>query len=97
MFSAKLIATTIAFFTFTSASPVLQARSCSPNFQGAPLTVFKTELGSPFQWQPTDTIGGDITLQSTSTPFAASEFLIAFSGQPDNSYVIKFVYIFSFL
>ena len=97
MFSAKLVATTIALFTFASASPVLQARSCSPNFQGVPLTIFKTELGSPFQWQPADSIGGLITLKSTNTPFDASEFFVAFSGQPDNSYVFKFVYLFPFL
>jgi len=86
LFSAKLVATTIALFTFASASPVLQARSCTPNFQGSALTIFKTELGSPFQWQPTDAVGGEITLTSASTP---SEFLVAFSGQPDGSYVFK--------
>lgn len=90
MFSAKLLASTIALFTFASASPVLQARSCSPNFEGVPLTIFRTELASPFQWQPTDAVGGQITLTSTKTP---SEFLVAFSGQPDNSYVFKFVFI----
>jgi hypothetical protein len=98
MFSAKLVATTIALFTLASASPALQARSCSPNFQGVPLTIFKTDSNSPFQWEATDTVGGHITLTSTSTPFAASEFFVAFSGQPDSSYVFKFVlYIFLFL
>jgi hypothetical protein len=93
MFSAKLLATTIALFTFASASPVLQARSCSPNFQGVPLTIFKTRLAFPFQWQPTNAVGAHITLTSTNTPFAASEFFVAQSGQPDNSYVFKFVYL----
>ena len=97
MFSAKLVATTIALFTFASASPVLQARSCNPDFQGVPLTIFRTELASPFIWQPTDAVGGHIILTSTSTPFATGDFLVAFSGQPDNSYVFKFVYIFPFL
>ena len=96
MFSAsKLVASTIiALFTFASATPVLQARSCTPNFQGSALTIFKTELGSPFQWQPTDAVGGHITLTPANTQ---SEFLVAFSGQPDGSYVFKFVFIFSFL
>ena len=94
MFSAKLVATTIALFTFVSASPALQARSCVPNFQGDTLTIFKTELGSPFQWQPTDAVGGHITLSSTKK---TGEFLVARSGQPDSSFVFKFVYIFSLL
>ena len=94
MFFAKLVASTIALFTLATASPVLEARSCSPNFQGVPLTIFKTEAGSPFQWEPTNAAGGHITLTSTSTPFAESEFFVAFSGQPDGSYVFKFVYIF---
>jgi len=88
MFSAKLLATTIALFTFASASPVLQARSCRPKFDGALLTIFKT---GDLEWQPTNAIGGDIKLAYTSTPFSASEFLVANSGQPEDSYVFKFV------
>lgn len=90
MFSAKLLATTIAFFTFASASPVLQARSCRPKFDGALLTIFKAEV---LEWKPTNAIGGAITLTSTSTPFSAGEFLVANSGQPDDSYVFKFVLV----
>jgi hypothetical protein len=97
MFSSKLVATTIALFTLATASPVLEARTCSPNFQGVPLTIFKTITASPFEWEPTNAVGGHITLTSTSTPFAESEFFVANSGQPDGSYVFKFVYIFSFL
>jgi hypothetical protein len=89
MFSAKLLASTFALFTLASASPALQARACTPNFQGGPLTIFKTESSSTFQWEGTNTVGNHITLTSTSTPFAASEFLVAFSGQPDSSYVFK--------
>jgi len=87
MFSAKLVATTIALFTFASANPVLQARSCTPNFQGSALTIFKTELGSPFQWQPTNTVGGHITLTPANTQ---SKFLVADSGQPDSNFVFKY-------
>jgi len=90
MFSTKLLATTIALFTFASASPVLQARSCRPKFDGALITIFKT---GALEWQPTNAIGGGITLTSTSTPFSASEFLVANSGQPEDSYVFKFVLV----
>jgi hypothetical protein len=98
MLSSKLVATTIALFTLATASPVLEARStCSPNFQGVPLTIFKTITASPFEWELTNAVGGSIghiTLTSTSTPFAESEFFVAESGQPAGSYVFKFVYIF---
>jgi hypothetical protein len=90
MFSAKFIFFTSLLAT-TFASPVLEARSCSPNFQGQTLTIFKTMLAFPFQWNPTSAVGGHITLDSTTTPFAASEFLVAYSGQPDSSYVFKSV------
>ena len=94
MFSAKLVATIVALFALASASPVLEARSCSPNFQGVALTIFKNNFGTPVQWQPTNGVAGHITLSSSNT---ASEFLVAFSGQPDGSYVFKYVYIFSFI
>jgi hypothetical protein len=90
MFSAKLVSF-ISLLATAFASPILEARSCSPNFQGQSLTIFKTELAQPFQWDPTDAVGGHITLDHTSTPFATSPFLVAFSGQPDNSYVFKLV------
>lgn len=91
MFSAKLISF-ISLLATAFASPVLEARSCSPNFQGRPLTVFKTRLALPFQWNPTNAVGGHITLSFTKTPFAGSEFLVASSGQPDSSYVFKSVF-----
>ena len=93
MFSAKLVATLTALFTLASASPVLEARSCNPNFQGVPLTIFKTESGSPFQWEPTKAVGGHITLSSSTTP---GQFFVSNSGQPDGSYVFAYVYILSF-
>jgi len=92
MFSVQLLATTITLFTFASASPVLQARSCRPKFDGALITIFKTEA---LEWQPTNAVGGGITLASTGTPFSASEFLVANSGQPEDSYVFKFVLVAS--
>ena len=101
MFSAKLV-TFVALLATAFASPVLEAileavlqppsSTCSPNFQGQPLTIFKTRLAFPFQWVPTNAVGGHITLVFTKTPFATSEFLVAFSGQPDNSYVFKLVF-----
>ena len=93
MFSAKLVATTIALFTLAKASPVLQARSCIPNFQGNPLTIFRTDAGTTLEWVPTSVaVGAHITLNPTSTPFTSSNFLTADSGQPDGSFVFKFVY-----
>ena len=83
MFSAKLLATTIALF-------ILQARSCRPKFDGALITIFKT---GALEWQPTNAVGGGITLTSTTTPFSGSEFLVANSGQPEDSYVFKFVLV----
>ena len=100
MFSARLAATATAFFTLVSASPALQARSCTPNFdsEGAAVTIFRKENGSLFQWQPRNEVGGDITaiLTPTDAAFAASEFLIKTSGYNDNSFRIEFVDIYIF-
>jgi len=88
MLSAKLISF-VSLLATPFSGPVLEAPSCNPNFGGRPLTIFKTRLALPFQWNPTNSVGGHITLNFTKTPFADSEFLVAFSGQPDNSYVFK--------
>jgi hypothetical protein len=92
-FTSKLFSV-LAILTIASASPILEARSCTPNFQGNPLTIFKTILGDVYQWTPVDAVGGHITLVKNPT-FTNGEFLVEFSGQPDNTYHLKFVTISS--
>ncbi|KAG6805363.1 hypothetical protein H0H92_015695, partial [Tricholoma furcatifolium] len=76
------------------ASPTLQARNCSPNFQGQAQTIYVSSDASinVAEWTP-DSIypGAHITLQTqslASTP-ALNEFLVQFTGQPDGSYVFR--------
>jgi hypothetical protein len=69
-------------------------RTCKPNFQGNPLAIFGTG-NSPaplaLQWFPENIVGGQIALRlvRNDRPFANGEFLVAFTGQPDNTYNIK--------
>jgi len=90
LFASKLAAV-LAILTVALASPILEARSCTPNFQGNPLTVYKTILGDIFEWTPVNAVGGQITLLQTpaSQAFTNPAFLVEFTGQPDNAYHFK--------
>jgi hypothetical protein len=95
-FASKLIAAALAFHTIALASPVLEARSCKPNFQGNPLTIYQpiiSDGNNVYEWQPVDAVGGHITLVKTTQnqAFANGEFLVEFTGLADNTYNLKFV------
>jgi hypothetical protein len=93
MFPASKLIAALSILTLALASPILEARSCTPNFQGNPLTIYKTIKGDVFEWTPVNAVGGHITLVHTSASqaFANGEFLVEFTGQPDNAYHLKFV------
>jgi hypothetical protein len=96
IFTSNLVAA-LSLVTVAFASPILEARSCKPNFQGNPLTIYKTILGDVYEWTPVNAVGGHITLVNTPADqaFATGEFLTEFTGQPENSYHLKHV-IFRF-
>ena len=98
MLSASKLVAALAILTAALASPILEARSCMPNFQGNPLTIYKTILGNDFEWTPVDAVGGHITLVETpaSQAFTNPQFLVEFTGQPDNTYHFKSVTTTSF-
>jgi hypothetical protein len=76
------------------ANPILSARSCKPNFQGNPITIYQTIPGSSdvYEWTPVNANGGHITLVQEWEwhAFESGEFLIPFTGQPDSSYNFKY-------
>jgi len=90
IFTSNLVAA-LSLVTVAFASPILEARSCKPNFQGNPLTIYKTILGDVYEWTPVNAVGGHITLVNTPADqaFATGEFLTEFTGQPENSYHLK--------
>ena len=97
IFTSKLVAA-LAALTVSLASPILEARSCKPDFQGKPLTIYKTipgEIGQLLEWTPVNALGSHITLARTTVnqAFANGEFFVESAGGPDNSYHIKFVII----
>jgi hypothetical protein len=73
---------------------ILSARSCKPNFQGNPITIYQTIPGSSdvYEWTPVNANGGHITLVQEWQwhAFESGEFLIPFTGQPDSSYNFKY-------
>jgi len=93
-FTSKLIAI-LPLLTGTLANPILSARSCKPNFQGNPITIYQTIPGSSDvnEWTPVNANGGHITLVQEWEwhAFESGEFLIPFTGQPDSSYNFKLV------
>ena len=98
IFTSKLVAALAALTVSSLASPILEARSCTPNFQGKPLTIYKTipgEIGQLLEWTPVNALGSHITLARTTVnqAFANGEFFVESAGGPDNSYHIKFVII----
>jgi hypothetical protein len=98
-FTSKLIAA-LAILTVSLASPILEARSCTPNFQGKPLTIYNTipgDIGKLFEWTPVNAVDGHITLTKTAVnqAFAHGEFFVEFTGQPDNAYHLKSVIMLS--
>ena len=95
MFSTSKLIAALSIITVALASPILEARSCTPNFQGNPLTIYKTIKGDVFEWTPENAVGGHITLVHTSQAFANPQFLVEFTGQPDNTYHFKSVAILS--
>jgi len=64
--------------------------ACRPNFQGNKLTIYRGTIFGLLEWRP---ISGHITLVSTpqGVAFAKGEFLVEFTGQPDDTYRIKAV------
>jgi hypothetical protein len=95
LFTSKLVAA-LATLTVSLASPILEARSCTPNFQGKPLTIYKTipgEIGKLFEWTPVDAVDSHITLTKTTVnqAFANGEFFVESTGQPNNAYHLKSV------
>jgi hypothetical protein len=96
IFTSKLVAA-LSLVAGAFASPILEARSCKPNFQGNPLTIYKTILGDVYEWTPVNAVGGHITLVQTPADqaFATGEFLTEFTGAPENSYHLKYVAITS--
>ena len=99
IFTSKLIAA-LATLTVSLAGPILQARSCKPDFQGQPLTIYKTipgEIGQLREWTSVDAVGSHITLARTTVnqAFANGEFFVESTGLPDNSYHLKCVIIMS--
>lgn len=92
MFTSKLVAA-LSLLAAALASPVLEARSCKPNFQGQPITIYKTILGDVYEWTPVDAVGGHITLVKTpaSQAFASGEFIVEFTGLADSTYHLKYV------
>jgi len=90
IFTAKLVAT-LSLLTAALASPI---GTCNPNFQGNQLTIYQP-LGfdQELEWTPVnaETQGGHLVLKQTdgNTAFAKGEFLVQFTGKPDNTYNIK--------
>ena len=95
MISGSKLVASLSLLTAALASPSLVARSCTPNFQGNQLTFYRpTSPGNVLEWVPENANGGHITLRETteSDAFANGEFLVEFTGQPDNAYHFKSVY-----
>jgi hypothetical protein len=94
-FASKLVAA-LAIHTVALASPVLVARSCKPNFQGNPLTIYQSIPSDPndvLKLTPVVAVGGHITLANTAVnqAFTMGDFLIEFTGLSDGTYHIKSV------
>jgi len=96
IFTSKLVAA-LSLVAVALASPVLEARSCKPSFEGNPQTIFKTILGDVYEWTPVNAVGSHITLVKTtaSQAFAVGEFFVEFTGLADSTYHLKFVTVSS--
>lgn len=97
MFNSKLVAA-LSLLAAALASPILEARSCKPNFQGQSITIYKTISGDSsniYEWTAVDAVGGHITLVKTPASQANGEFLVEFTGLSDNTYHLGFVTISS--
>lgn len=88
-----MIALALAFLTFTSASPLEVRSTCRPNFGGPPgLSIINGAkewgLASSSSPPPTGTI-----VVPEAFDINNNEFRVEFTGQPDNTYLIKWVWI----
>jgi len=95
MLSFKLVAA-LSLLTTALANPVhvpRQTQTCKPNFQGRGLTIFQQPQSTVFEWTPENRAGGHITIRATppSVALTSDEFLVAFTGQADNTYTIKLI------
>ncbi|KAF9468813.1 hypothetical protein BDZ94DRAFT_1317400 [Collybia nuda] len=94
MFSSMKVFTTLSLLTFAAANPTLLPRTCKPNFQGRPLTIYKqpeiTDIGV-YEWTPVNAVGGHISLVQEFDSFKKDEFIVEFTGTPTNTYQIKMV------
>jgi hypothetical protein len=93
MFRSTLIATAIAFFTFTGtlASPLApRGTNCRPNFEGTDVSVINNAVEWGFV-ASTPSLGDSVVNAVAST--SQAEFRFEFSGAPTNTYHIKYVFI----
>jgi len=94
MFASSKVLTALSFLAIASASPAARAPTCMPNFQGSAMTAYVqpsvTDIGV-FEWRPVNAENGHISLVQTpvNDAFAQGEFLIEFTGQPENTHHIK--------
>lgn len=96
IFASKLVAGLAMLTSVALARSILEARSCKPNFQGNPLTVYKpipNDVNDVDEWRPVNAVGGHITLVTTpvAQAFANGEFLVPFTGLADGTYNFKSV------
>lgn len=94
IFASKLVAGLAMLTSVALARSILEARSCKPNFQGNPLTVYKpipNDVNDVDEWRPVNAVGGHITLVTTpvAQAFANGEFLVPFTGLADGTYNFK--------
>ncbi|TFK99588.1 hypothetical protein BDV98DRAFT_571215, partial [Pterulicium gracile] len=86
MIFAFVISALLSSIALTAATPTLAARSCTPNFQGKPVSIINWSTGD---WTPSAlTVNAPVNAGS-SVSLSYGEFRVEKDGQYPTGYIIK--------